>query len=131
MVDAFRAWEHYFPTVEEQELGSNLKSLVATVIDEIRPDTNSLDPDDPLQGNGCQLELIGKCRASVGKHTGKLQTRDDALFVANMATTQTVAGLHEQLFDAEGTLQFTCMRLTNGRVLKYTKTKSRVCRAYS
>ena len=84
MVDAFMCWERYFPTPEsDKEVGSNLKSFVAKVIDEIRP-----DPAARVQGiggcdRGCTLEPIGKYEVTLGKNKGKLVTKQERCTVCS------------------------------------------------
>ena len=71
IVDAFACWERYFVENEESELGSKLKSFVAKVIDEIRPDLDSRRVDAAFDHSQCRLELIGKYVGKVGKNEGK------------------------------------------------------------
>ena len=51
----------------ESELGSKLKSFVAKVSDEIRPDLDSRRVDAAFDHSQCRLELIGKYVGKVGK----------------------------------------------------------------
>ena len=72
MVDAFACWERYFVENGESELGSKLKSFVAKVIDEIRPDLDSRRVDAAFDHSRCRLELIGKYVGKVGKMRGNV-----------------------------------------------------------
>ena len=77
LVDAFLCWERYFPSDGDHELGSNLKSFVAKVIDEIRPDPKQAADDIESCGPQCVHELIGKYKCKVGKNMGKWCTKQE------------------------------------------------------
>ena len=63
MVDAFRAWEFHFPPGirdADNDMKSRLKSFVARVIDETKPELSTDElPPNVLADHVCQLELIG------------------------------------------------------------------------
>jgi hypothetical protein len=76
MVDAFRAWEFHFPPGirnADDDMKSRLKSFVARVVDEIKPDLSTDElPPNVHADRVCQLELIDKTLGKKGKSKGKM-----------------------------------------------------------